>query len=84
MRVALVALDDAKASAGTVGSSCQLDNSISWRSRAGSARNTARTFRGSLSSAPIQICSNTQLLTIATMSVVVPPTTGLADVEGVL
>ena len=48
---------------------------MSWRSREGSSRYTARILRGSLSSAPIQICANTVSLTYATMSVVVPPTT---------
>src|SRR4029453_4848355 len=75
MGLAAAALDDANASAATAGSSCQLDNSTWLRRCCGSAWNTARTIRGSLSSAPIQICSNTQLLAIATMSVVVPPTT---------
>src|SRR5207244_7322007 len=48
------ALGEAKASAATVGSSCQLENSIWWRRCCGSAWNTARAIRGSLSSSARQ------------------------------
>ena len=54
MGFALAALVEAKASAGTARSSCQLESSNWWRSCARSVRYTARIIRGSLSSAPIQ------------------------------
>src|SRR5206468_3386916 len=62
MRLALVALADAKAPAGTERPSCQLENSTWWRNCNGSLAKTARDIRGSLSSAPIQICTNTPWL----------------------
>ena len=55
---------------------------MSWRSPSGSAAKTARIRRGSLSSAPIQICTKTSSFAQTIMSVFVPPTTrGRADVE---
>src|SRR5512143_3895284 len=75
MCLAALALEDVNASAAVGGLSFQWESSNWWRSRCGSARYTARTNRGNLSSAPIQICTNTSLSAYATMSVVVPPTT---------
>src|SRR6266478_5181861 len=75
MRGAAAALDDVKTPGGTSRSSHQLESSIWWRICDRSARYTARSIRGSLSSVPIQICTNTASLAYATMSVVVPPTT---------
>src|SRR5437868_6789237 len=72
---AFAAFSAAKASAAITGSSFQFDSSTWWRSCNGSPRNTARILRGSLSSAPIQICMKSWSLAIATISVVVPPTT---------
>src|SRR5207247_10545117 len=75
MRPAACAFAETNVSGETAASSCQFESSSSWRSASGSARYVARIRRGSLSSAPIQICRNTSLLAHATMSVFVPPIT---------
>src|SRR6266481_248339 len=75
MRGAAAAFDEVRTPGGTSRSSHQLESSIWWRICDRSSWYTARSIRGSLSSAPIQICTNTLSLAYATMSVVVPPTT---------
>jgi lipid-binding SYLF domain-containing protein len=75
IRPAACAFADANVSVGSTGSSRQFEKSISWRSASGSAAKIARIRRGSLSSAPSPICTNTSSFAHTTMSVFVPPIT---------